>query len=88
MTHRWLGWGASKGCVLLEHVVWPRAQQDEDVDDAALRDPVSVRLRNLLIRLEVGQQFTQNVLEGERRRGKLGRGEGGGEREVMYKTVA
>lgn len=49
-----------------EDVVRPWPQDDEDVDDATLRDPVSVGLRDLLFRLEIGEKLAQDVLGGGR----------------------
>ena len=50
----------------------PGAQEDEDVDDTALRDPVGVGLGNLLLRLEVGHQLPEEILEGREREGRWG----------------
>ena len=57
ITHGGQRCGAGEAGVLLEDIVRSRTKEDEDIDYTALRKPMSVRLRNLLLRLEVGEQF-------------------------------
>ena len=64
VTHRRLGWGPSKCCILLEDIVGPWTKENEDIDNATLRYPLCVSLRYILIRLEIRQQLSQDVLEG------------------------
>ncbi len=42
--------------------MWAWSQNDKEIDDPTLRDPVSVCLWYLLLGLEVGEQLAKNVL--------------------------
>ena len=61
-THRWEHCGARERRVLSEDIVRAWSQNDEEVDDPTLRDPVSVSLRYLLLGLEIGEQLAKDVL--------------------------
>lgn len=56
----------SEGGILREDVFGGRAEHDEDVNDATLRDPAYVCLRRLTGALHVIQHFPEHSLERER----------------------
>lgn len=49
--------------VLSKNILWPGSQQDEGVNDATLRDPADVSLRNLTGALHVIQHFPKHSLK-------------------------
>lgn len=52
-----------ESCILSKDVLGPGAQQDEGVNDATLRDPTHVSLRNLTGALHVIQHFPKHSLQ-------------------------
>lgn len=56
-TYRWQCSCPSKGSILAEHVMRLRTQHDKHVDDATLRHPVGVNLRDFFTSLEKWHQW-------------------------------